>query len=80
MARIYEDVTTLKLQGITLKKVSGTDDFEFEINAGEIIPVLKTLRSKNGSLKGRVSPIATPTDKITHLFYAVLPVKTQEDE
>ena len=77
--RIYEGVSTLKLQGITLRKVNDTD-FEFEINPADLIPVLNTLRSKKGKVCGRVSPIKTPNEKVTHLFFAAVPVKAYEED
>jgi len=71
--------TTLKLRGITLKQYSDTE-FTFEITASDIIPVIETLKNKNGKIKGRISPIKTPTETITHLAFAVLPTKNMEDE
>ena len=71
-------VTTLKLRGITLKQYSDKE-FTFEITPAELIPVLKTLENKKGLVKGRISPIQNPSEHISHLAFAVLPVKSIEE-
>jgi len=74
-----QGTTTLKLRGITLKQYSDTE-FTFEITPSELIPVLQTLQNKQGKVKGRISPLQTPTETISHLAFAVLPVKNIEDQ
>ena len=71
-------ITTLKLRGITLKQYSDKE-FTFEIITAELIPVLQTLQNKQGKVKGRISPLQTPTENISHLAFAVLPTKNIED-
>ena len=71
--------TTLKLRGITLKQYSDKE-FTFEFTVDELIPVLQTLKNKQGKVKGRISPLQTPTEHITHLAFAVLPTKNIEDQ
>jgi hypothetical protein len=70
--------TTLKLRGITLKQYSDKE-LTFEITPAELIPVLQTLQNKQGKVKGRISPLQTPTEHISHLAFAVLPTKNIED-
>ncbi len=71
-------VSTLKLEGITLKQQP--DGFTFEISVDDLIPVLKTLKNKRGVVKGRISPLNRPTPEITHLAFGLLPVRNIEEQ
>ncbi len=72
------NVTTVRLEGITVNKTE--EGITFNINVQDLIPVLKTLSTTHGRVKGVVSPIKNPTDKITHLFFAVIPVINIDDQ
>ena len=72
-------VTALKLRGFTMKQYSDKE-FTFEINVDELIPVLQTLRNKQGKVKGRLSDVKNPTENISHLAFAILPTKNIDEQ
>ena len=78
MSATQGNVTTVRLEGISINKTD--EGISFSITPQDLIPVLKTLSTKHGRVKGVVGPLKTPSEHVSHLFFAIIPVINIEEQ